>query len=76
MKFKKIKIQICISTNKENVINEKKFFINNSCNSSKKQLVKYYIDKEIYPSDFETFDEFYKHIINRWCISWNKAYYT
>ncbi len=67
------KVQICISTNKENVINEKKFFINNVSRESP-TLVKYYIDKEIYPSDFETFDDFYKYIIERWCISWDKAY--
>ena len=74
----KLKIQICISSNKENVINEKKFFVNNNIykffNYREPVLVKYYIDKEIYPEDFSCFNDFYEHVISRWCVSWNKIY--
>ena len=77
-----LKVQICITSNKENLINEKIFFVNNKwnlftrlCKNKKpKQLVKYYIDEPINPKDFKTFDEFYTYIINRWCIAWSKVY--
>ena len=79
-----IPVQICISTNKENVINEKKLFVNKKkygqlhCTGitdiQEPIKVSYYIDYPIYPKQYSSFEEFYNTIIKRWCYSWEKVY--
>ena len=77
-----LQIQICITSNKENLINEKNFFVNNKWNlftnlcknKISAQHVRYYIDKPINPRDYRTFDDFYKVVIERWCGAWSKVY--
>ena len=65
---KKYPIQIFISTNKEKCFNEKTFEI------SFGQTIKTSIGKEIHPTNFNSFDEFFDAICIDWLLLWNKVY--
>jgi len=57
-------VQIQMSSNKELVIDERKFKIN------KNVIVKTHLSKPIYPADYKTEQEFYDAIANQWYNSW------
>jgi 1-acyl-sn-glycerol-3-phosphate acyltransferase len=57
-------VQIQMSSNKEMVIDERKFKIN------KNVIVKTHLSKPIYPADYKTEQEFYDAIANQWYNSW------
>jgi 1-acyl-sn-glycerol-3-phosphate acyltransferase len=66
--YKKYPIQLQISNNKENVLNEKKMKIN--CNVT----VTIFLSEPIYPMDYQTFDEFYNEICVKWFEQFNHVY--
>ena len=57
-------VQLQISSNKELVIDERKFKISNNI------VVKTHISKPIYPADFQTEQEFYNSIAKEWYNAW------
>jgi hypothetical protein len=57
-------IQIVISSNKENVLNEKKLTINRNV------TIKSGISKGIHPKDFNTFEDFLDKICLEWFDLW------
>jgi len=62
---KRYPVQIILSNNKENVFNEKKFYVN------KGLCVKSIICEPIYPFDYENFDDFIEAIAEQWLYYWN-----
>lgn len=65
---KRFPVQIMISSNKENVLNEKKFTVNYGVK------VNTHISKSIHPNDYKTEMEFYDEIAKEWYESWKKTH--
>jgi 1-acyl-sn-glycerol-3-phosphate acyltransferase len=63
----KLPVQICLSSNKEYIFNQKKF----SCKYGME--VNTELSDAIYPSDFKTFDKFIDKITKEWYIIWNNV---
>lgn len=57
-------IQICITSNKEHVFNEKKIIINFN------KKIKTCFSCKIYPNDFNNFDDFINKICKEWYRAW------
>lgn len=66
--YNKKPIQIIITKNKEKVYNEFTIDVNFGVS------LPVFISKEIYPSEFNTFDEFYNHICKTWYEIFNEVY--
>ena len=63
-----VPFQICINSNKEKIINEKKFIIQRNI------TCEYFISEIIHPKNFNTLEEFIKYIQKKWYESWNIIY--
>jgi len=67
--YNKKPVQIIITKNKEKVYNEFTIDINFGVTLS------VYISKEIYPSEFNSYEEFYNHICTQWFNIFNEVYH-
>ena len=63
-----VPFQICIVSNKEKVLNEKKLSIGKNINCE------YYVSEIIHPKDYKTLEEFIDVIQKKWDESWNVIY--
>ena len=63
-----VPFQIIIVSNKENIINEKKFKIN------KNIVCEYFTSEIIDPKNFKTLKDFINEIQKKWNESWNVIY--
>ena len=64
----KIPFQICIVSNKENIVNEKKLKVYDN------QTCEYFTSEIIHPKDYKTLKEFIDVIQKKWDESWNIIY--
>ncbi len=62
--YKKLPVQLQISSNKELVIDEKKMTITHGV------TIKTHLSVPIYPADYQTEQEFYDSIANHWYKAW------
>ncbi len=67
-KMDNVPVQLCITSNKDKVINEKKLYANYGVEVNTR------FGKPIYTTEYETFEEFIDEISREWFHLWNHVY--